>query len=179
MGGRGSGNFHRWDKKTTVEECLELDISVLIRGRLLGWSRHLIGSLTWRNVRTREKTSSIGYEVNTLDRSRPWLRVYYTTTRRWKGEKMDSDYKIPLQTTRPHFGGYRWWFTCPLVVRGQPCLRRVRKLYIPNNKLYFGCRQCYDLTYRSCQESDKRVSALKSALRSGRIDRKYGQKGRL
>jgi hypothetical protein len=25
---------------------------------------------------------------------------------------------------------------------------------------YFACRKCYDLTYRSCQESDKRVSCL-------------------
>ena len=96
--------------------------------------------------------------------------MYYTTTRRWKGEKIGSHYKIPLQTTRPHFGDYRWWLTCPLVVSGRPCLRGVQKLYIPPGELYFGCRQCYGLTYRSCQESDKRVSTLRKAILAGRID---------
>jgi len=170
MGGPGSGNFYRWDKKATVEECLELDVAALKRDGLIDWDRHQIGGLTWRNVATGEKTSNISYELNTLDRDRPWLRVFYTTTRRWNGEKIDSDYRIPLQVTRPHFGGYRWWLTCPLMVGSRPCLRRVRKLYIPPSGLYFGCRQCYDLTYRSCQESDKRVSALRRALLAGQID---------
>ena len=170
MGGPGSGRFYRWEKKATVEESRVLDVSRLYHEDLLGWDRHWLGSWIWRDAETGERTSSIGMEIDTLDRTRPWLRVYYTTTFRWKGEKVDSDYKIPLQTTRPHFGGYRWWLTCPLVVGGRPCLRRVRKLYIPPSGLYFGCRQCYDLTYRSCQESDKRVSALKRALLAGKID---------
>jgi len=29
-------------------------------------------------------------------------------------------------------------------------------LYLPAGSLYFGCRHCYDLTYRSCQDSHKR-----------------------
>ena len=33
--------------------------------------------------------------------------------------------------------------------------RRVRKLYLPPRGRYFGCRQCHDLTYTSCQESHK------------------------
>jgi hypothetical protein len=32
---------------------------------------------------------------------------------------------------------------------------RVGKLYLPPDGLYFGCRHCYELTYRSCQESHK------------------------
>jgi hypothetical protein len=38
----------------------------------------------------------------------------------------------------------------------------VRKLYLRGQ--YFGCRHCHDLTYRSTQESDKRVYA---AVRGG------------
>jgi hypothetical protein len=36
----------------------------------------------------------------------------------------------------------------------------VRKLYLPPDGRYFGCRHCYRLTYRSVQEHDKRVDAL-------------------
>ncbi len=37
-----------------------------------------------------------------------------------------------------------------------PCERRVGKLWLPPGAIYFGCRHCYGLTYRSCQESHKR-----------------------
>lgn len=69
------------------------------------------------------------------------------------------DLNVRLQSTRPHFGGERWWFLCPLFNHGVPCERRVRKLYKPNSVWYFGCRGCQDLTYRSAQKHDKRVDA--------------------
>jgi hypothetical protein len=62
---------------------------------------------------------------------------------------------VLLQRTRPTFGGRRWWFTCPLVVNGVPCGRRVGKLYLPPGAQYFGCRHCHDLTYQSAQEAHK------------------------
>jgi hypothetical protein len=68
---------------------------------------------------------------------------------------------VGLTTTRPRFGGLRWWFVCPLVVNGRPCQRRVGKLYLPPRGRYYGCRHCYDLTYTSCQQHDKRVDALR------------------
>src|SRR5262249_46565638 len=70
-------------------------------------------------------------------------------------EQQSLNYPIGLTSTVPRFGGLRWWFVCPLVVRGVPCRRRVGKLYLPGNARYFGCRRCYDLTYTSCQESGK------------------------
>jgi hypothetical protein len=33
-------------------------------------------------------------------------------------------------TTRPHLGGLRWWFVCPLIVGGCACGRRCAKLYL-------------------------------------------------
>jgi hypothetical protein len=68
-------------------------------------------------------------------------------------------YQVGLVMTRPHFGGCRWWFLCPLIVNGRPCNRRVAKLYLRGK--YFGCRQCHDLTYTSSQQHDKRVDALR------------------
>jgi len=34
---------------------------------------------------------------------------------------------------------------------GGECLRRVGRLYLPTGAVYFGCRQCYALTYESCR----------------------------
>jgi hypothetical protein len=36
------------------------------------------------------------------------------------------------------------------------CGRRVGKLYLPQGENFFRCRHCYDLTYQSCKERDKR-----------------------
>ena len=73
------------------------------------------------------------------------MRLFYQAKR----SSQAADYKIALVTTRLHHGGERWWFTCP----AQGCGRRVRKLYLPPGGVYFACRRCYRLTYRSCQES--------------------------
>ena len=60
---------------------------------------------------------------------------------------------VALISTPTQFGGCRWWFRCPLMRDGVPCRRRTGKLYLPPNARYFGCRQCYNLTYRSSQEA--------------------------
>jgi hypothetical protein len=119
------------------------------------WQR---GEWCWyRDTAMKEKTSGIGYEVNTTTQS-PWLRLFHSFSR--SGESVD--YRITLLTTTPRFGGLRWWFLCPLVVNGRSCERRVGKLYLPPRGRYFGCRHCHQLTYRSCQEHDKRVDALRN-----------------
>jgi hypothetical protein len=87
----------------------------------------------------------------------PWIRLFYTITR--THDKMD--YRIRLTTTSPYFGGLRWWYICPLSVNGRSCHRRIGKLYLPNYARFYGCRHCYELTYRSCQEADKRVYWLR------------------
>jgi hypothetical protein len=74
--------------------------------------------------------------------------------------KLPGRYRIPIASTRPHLGGTRYWFECPLLCSGQPCGRRVGKLWMPARGAVFGCRQCYGLTYRSCQQHDKRKDAL-------------------
>ena len=160
MGGYGSGRWHWHTRKTTVEECRWIDVARWVREGIIRPTAWISGSWLWMDAVTGEKTSSISYEVNTGDSARSWVRLYYTITQ----TGFEVDYKILLQTTRPNFGGVRWWFTCPLVVNDRHCGRRARKLYLPPGGRYFGCRHCYDLTYKSCQESDKRVSALRRAF---------------
>lgn len=57
---------------------------------------------------------------------------------------------IKLCTTKPHFGGVRYWFTCS-------CGRRVGRLYVSEGDTRFRCRLCHGWTYRSCQEHNTRA----------------------
>jgi hypothetical protein len=153
MGGPGSGaHYYQWwrsSKKTVVEDCRQLDVNRFIREGLLAPGIRQSGGWSWYRGGNKEPTSSIGYEVCTLDMADPWLRLHYTFT--VSGQAIDS--RIRLTTTRLRFGGLRWWFICPLIVGGRPCNRRVGKVYLPPHSRYFGCRDCHELTYTSCQES--------------------------
>jgi hypothetical protein len=150
MGGPGSG--FRISKKTTVEDCLTLDINKLVRKGIIQpgiWNNH--GSLTWTNTATGETVSSVGYWVSTCGDTGPYFRLLYTI----KSTGEELEYKITLETTCPYYGGLRWWFICPLTRGGQHCGHRVSKLHIPPGGKYYGCRHCYNLTYQSCQDSHK------------------------
>jgi hypothetical protein len=142
MGGSGSGNWYRWQgKKSTVEESLVVSMQHL-RKRLY---QGAAGTFTWTWGSGHK--SSIGYFV-TGNHDGPTVTLHY----RWRGTE---DIRIPvrLEATPTQFGGWRWWFTCPLILHGVACNRRAGKLYLPPGARYFGCRKCHDLTYRSCQEA--------------------------
>jgi hypothetical protein len=157
MGGYGSGRWREHTKKDIVEDCHVLDVNRWTREGILREGIHHFGGWKWCNAATGEETSSIGYEVNTADMAFPWIRLYYTFTR----TQEHMDYKICLQPALPPFGGFRWWFICPLLRQRRPCNHRVGKLYLPPSGRYYGCRHCYNLTYESCQQSDQRVSVLR------------------
>ena len=142
MGGYGSGNWWRWQgKKDTVEESLALGMKDL-RKRLFAGAA---STLTW--TWASGSKSSIGYYV-TGSADWPTVHLHYRCA-----DKEDVKIPVRLEATPTQFGGRRWWFVCPLIVRGIACNRRAGKLYLPPNAKYFGCRKCYDLTYRSCQEA--------------------------
>ncbi len=65
------------------------------------------------------------------------------------------EYEIALERTACRLGGFRYWFVCSVVKDEVYCGNRVGKLYLPPGGKFFGCRQCYDLTYESCQKSHK------------------------
>ena len=160
MGGPGSG---RRSRKLTVEECLFLDIDELVRRGLAAGGKAPV-FVKSASVLRKKQVGSIDFDLGGV-RKAPVLSLRYVVE--WEGERQEVIEPIHLETTRPHFGGVRWWFTCPFVVDGTPCGRRVGKLYLPVGRRYFGCRHCYDLTYRSCQESHK--SEWLYALIAGRM----------
>jgi hypothetical protein len=151
MGGPGSGNWvGHLCPKTCAESCDAIDLAFLKRQGWLEPGGFRSGPLRWTvggQVR-----SEITCVVDLTDESDPLMRLKYT----YNGEPIA--YSVRLTTTAPNYGGARWWFLCPLTARGVRCWRRVRKLYRVGR--YFGCRNCHDLTYRSRQEHDARVSRL-------------------
>jgi hypothetical protein len=152
MGGSGSGRWRWHDKKTTVEECLTLSAGKLAREGIIAQSPGS-GWLCWTNTATGGTTASACYSCEVSD-DRIILRLRFTVTRH-DDSSVDVGEPIAVQTTPSAVGGRRWWFTCPLIVNGRVCGRRVGKLYLPPGARYFGCRHCHDLTYTSCQESHR------------------------
>jgi hypothetical protein len=156
MGGLGSGNRYHWwrsSKKIVVEHCRHLDANRWMREGILSGGICQTGTWAWfRDEACKVETSSIGYEVDTATNP-PWIRLLYTLT----SSGTVLDYRVGLTTTVPRFGGLRWWFLCPLLLRGRLCARRVGKLYL--HRGYYGCWHCHNLTYTSCQEHDGRMSA--------------------
>jgi hypothetical protein len=156
MGAQGSGNRDHWwrsPKKEVVEDCLSIDASRWTREGILKAGLCQADSCSW-TYRSGDSIT-VNYEVNTLELTSPSVRLWYSRAWRATGQTDSADYHVGLATTRPYFGGLRWWLVCPLIVDGRPCNRRVSKLYLPGSARYFGCRHCHDLTYTSCQESHK------------------------
>lgn len=151
MGGYGSGRWGSHSIKCTVEDCLALNVDKLVRDRLLRGGLHSSGHLTWTVKSTGKQVSTCGcgYEFDGVEATKAWLRLIYTLS----DTKEYVNYRLNLTTTKPRYGGIRWWMVCPLVKDARQCGRRVGRLFLPAGAKYFGCRHCYALTYTSCQES--------------------------
>ncbi|MBA2713411.1 MAG: hypothetical protein H0U55_07655 [Rubrobacteraceae bacterium] len=141
MGGVGSGNWYRFDKKTTTGECHSVDVRDLHREGLLKPGRWF--SLRWS--RAGRETGSIRGAVEGNGRPERVL-LFYRHRRGQGGEWEDVQEPVPLTWTACNFGGERPWFICP----GAGCGRRVANLYASGR--YFLCRHCYDLVYESQRE---------------------------
>ena len=147
LGGYGSG--WQGSKKATVEGSLVLTASALVRKKALVPGAQTAGSWGWTYEGEDGPHATVLYEADLRDTDNAWLRLHY----RADGEAVD--YKVRLVTTKPNYGGHRWWFICPIVRHDGGPPRRVAKLYLPSGSKYFGSREAYALTYASCQESGK------------------------
>jgi hypothetical protein len=151
VGGVGSGNWYRFDKKTTTGECHSVDVRYLHREDLLK-SGH---RFTLRWSRAGRVTGSIRGAV--IGDEKPEVVILTYRQRSGSGgEWEDVQEPVSLDWTACNFGGERPWFVCP----GSGCGRKVALLYGPGR--YFLCRRCYDLTYQS-QRDNKMYRALHKA----------------
>jgi len=140
----------KYSKRRTVDETVSISVQFLNVHRYFKSGIRPGGCIWWRNG---EPIGRIGFMVSTLDGDE-YIRFQYTYTNRNTDENRDFDYKVYLTSTPCYFGGRRWWFICPLVNTEHACNRRVGILYLADG-IYFGCRHCHNLTYKSCKESHK------------------------
>ena len=168
MGSWGSGRWGCHRKATTVEECRVLDLAQFARKG--GFVEGFTGSVTWS--RGEEQTDEIGFSVGRADTGELVLSLSY----RMSTTKENVEVPIRLETTPTPSGGRRWWGICPLIVNGNPCDRRLYKVYLPPGGKYFGCRHCHRLTYKTAQEHDQRVTNLRRnpAAIEAILDRLHG-----
>ena len=150
MGGFGSGDWYRYGKKLTVEACCSIDVLKMQReGSLVSGRR---GTITWTFQPSGKPAGSVSYRVeSTIDDD---LAIRFSYRLVDSGEVVNRS--VTVEPTYPKYGGLRYWFRCPRLIDGRmPCWRRATKLYLPRGAHLFGCRQCFGLTYRSCQEAHR------------------------
>ena len=177
MGGPGSGRWDRHSEKTSVEECYTIDVGDLARNGMLYVGR--TGARSW-NDQFGEQPFRVDFSTVLDDYCRPFLLLSYRRDDPWDdsdgADFEDVSLPIRLQTSQPYYGGQRWWFTCPLVVGGIPCNRRVGILYLPDDARYFGCRHCHELVYRREPDPFEHADALLKVFwkRMERLNKKHG-----
>ena len=136
MGGVGSGNFWRWDSRTTTDAYRSLDVrrwardGFLVPGSSFGW-QWTQGGHTLASIRAEVGENHVTLDYRARDGGGDWEPMRYA---------------VHLDATPCHLGGGRRWFLCP--ARG--CGRRVAILY--GGKV-FACRRCYSLAYPSQNET--------------------------
>ena len=157
MGGMGSGRTRR---RVTDESTGSFVLSV--KGLLGRLPRGAVGggTVTFRGDRWGELAVEV--RLDTTDPAAPHLELSHET----RDEPTERvTYRVRLTTTRPRYGGERWWFICP----GSG--RRAFKLYLPNGGRWFLSRAAYGLAYQVTRED--RIARYQR--RAGRILAKLGR----
>lgn len=158
MGGPNSG---RRGRPLTIDDCLKIEIALLLRNGFITEGVETAGILRWNDAR--EQASSIQFAVNMADAARPVLVLSYDWSLTGQAPRAVRQ-TIQLLTTRPHYGGKRWWFSCPET----GC--RVSKLYKAPESEHFASRSRLSLGYRS-----QRVpSHLRSAEQLLKLQEQFG-----
>jgi len=133
-----------------VEECRRLDVRELVR--MAGYLWHA-RTVDW------DDGYSIGCE---LELKEEVGRGYLVLRGEVNGKQVID--RVPLTVTWPHYGGLRWWASCP------SCSRRVALLYLVPGGRHFRCRQCQDLGY----ESQLEAPVFRATRRVDRLRRRLG-----
>jgi hypothetical protein len=152
-----------WSTRFTVEQCHRLSVSELSRGGVFHSAPGSVSTITWNTPKSSEH---LELAATLKQRSQfEWLLWCVLSVTSAQGEAPPRRLEIPIVRTRCNFGGFRYWFLCPNVIDGRLiCRRRVTKLFRPPGQASFGCRRCFNLTYRSVQQHDQRVDNLANDL---------------
>jgi hypothetical protein len=148
MGGYSSG---RKSESNCTDDHLAIDVRQWQREeRLIDGSKF---NTTWSRAGKEIGNMGVRAENGQVILSYSWQKP--------SGESGRLDYPVILQATSYHYGGVRYWFTCPAVA----CGKRVAKLYLGDK--YFACRHCYRLAYHSQRETkDNRATRRAEKIRA-------------
>jgi hypothetical protein len=124
-----------------VEHAVTLNIDQLIKAGALRLGGRTSGQLSWASAPG--QSSSVNFEADLVNPD-CYLRLDILVL---DGRACQIQQRIALSPTRPHFGGTRWWFICP--VTGE----RVGRLHLPPGASQFASRRAHGLTY-ACQTED-------------------------
>ena len=140
-------NWLRPPHRQFVEDCLTIDANHWMREGILKLGDRRGGSRGW----LRQGRGAYRIVFESLTEQAMLAEVQFAISWIWAGSSatQNAKHSIGLVTTRPQFGGVRWWFVCPLRPFGKPCNRRAAKLYLPEGSLDFGCRECHGLKYKT------------------------------
>lgn len=144
-----------------MESGLTVNVALMVKRGWLRDGQRGSGSLQWS--RGGEHFASIGYAFDMTDADNASLTLNYTRTP-YGGKPEKVEQRIHLVSTRPNYGGRRWWMLCPYSAR------RVGKLHIPPGGDRFACREKWRLGYQS-QRAAHRDRAFEKLFR---LQRKLG-----
>src|ERR1700730_12071747 len=99
MGGYGKRKI--WGAADTASNSLSLTLPRLFKTGWLKQGAWTSGTLRWSIVGTGEEIASIGFEAR-LGEKDGYIRLHWTSTDRWSGDKRQCENRIEL-TTRARF----------------------------------------------------------------------------
>jgi hypothetical protein len=153
LGGYGSG---RPGIRPSFESALRIDLASDTMRSALSSSAITSGIWTWRSGDT--VIGSVRYAIDVSEGARGSLRVSYTA-----GGGPTSQI-IEMVTSRPNFGGRRWWFVCPaFLARNEH--RLVRCVCLPSGQHQFASRASHRLNYQSQKDSRSLTQFIDSLMR--------------
>jgi hypothetical protein len=148
MGGPGSGTWDRWQRRSTLDDALNLDVRRLKREGLLRPGRGF--KLRWQFMN--DTSACIDMHVESYQVT---LRYRYRGANGHWRSVLDP---VSLVYTHCTYGGKRVWFECP------GCDKRAAKLYSTDH--LFRCRGCARMPYRSqCETELSRANRKARRLR--------------
>jgi hypothetical protein len=154
--------------RDTVDQYRGLHAHELARARLADGDRS--GSVHWRHHYTAEVTAEISYAIELGPDSGRFVLIDLDRVDLEDGPDgqvarvpPSAVQRLDLVTSRPRYGGLRWWWACPR------CGRRVATLYQNPHGGPFVCRHdgCHGLSYTSRQESGRFARLIRRMERVG------------
>lgn len=153
MGGLNSGRFGRRSSSLLESDCIPVRISELRRAGIIssradariGATSHLPVEVELNGDDHQELRARLSIGTDTGQSS--WIvprEGPHVPPAEWLS---DTSLFVRLTTTRPTYGGARYWFVCPR----RECARKCEVLYRPRgcNARAFACRQCHSIRYVS------------------------------